>query len=142
MPARPADTSLADTIEDAADIAIPQAEERRAAPADDEQEAGPRVERAEILRVPANLVDDLVNFAGEISIFRSRLEEQVSVLGSSVTEVDETVIRLRDQLRNLEIETEAQILARYEREHGRSEEHTSELQSRGQIVCRLLLDKT
>src|SRR5690625_2487230 len=121
MPARPADTSLADTIEDEADIAIPQAEERRAAPADDEQEAGPRVERAEILRVPANLVDDLVNFAGEISIFRSRLEEQVSVLGSSVTEIDETVIRLRDQLRNLEIETEAQILARYEREHGPSD---------------------
>lgn len=121
MPARPADTSLADTIEDEADIAIPQAEERRAAPADDEQEAGPRVERAEILRVPANLVDDLVNFAGEISIFRSRLEEQVNVLGSSVTEIDETVIRLRDQLRNLEIETEAQILARYEREHGPSD---------------------
>src|SRR5690625_7501321 len=50
MPARPADTSLADTIEDEADIAIPQAEERRAAPADDEQEAGPPVERAEKLR--------------------------------------------------------------------------------------------
>src|SRR5437870_10410963 len=25
--------------------------------------------------------------------------------------------------------------------HGRSEEHTSELQSRGQLVCRLLLEK-
>ncbi|HLS05989.1 MAG TPA: Hpt domain-containing protein [Wenzhouxiangella sp.] len=120
MPARPADTSLAATIEDETDVAIPHAEERPAAPAD-KLEAGPRIERAEILRVPADLVDDLVNFAGEISIFRSRLEEQVNVLGSSVTEIDETVIRLRDQLRNLEIETEAQILARYEREHGPSD---------------------
>src|SRR5690625_4035554 len=120
MPARPADTSLAATIEDETDVAIPHAEERPAAPAD-KLEAGPRIERAEILRVPADLVDDLVNFAGEISIFRSRLEEQVNVLGSSVTEIDETVIRLRDQLRNLEIETEAQSLARYEREHGPSD---------------------
>src|SRR5690625_2335768 len=120
MPARPADTSLAATIEDETDVAIPHAEERPAAPAD-KLEAGPRIERAEILRVPADLVDDLVNFAGEISIFRSRLEEQVNVLDSSVTEIDETVIRLRHQLSNLEIETEAQILARYEREHGPSD---------------------
>src|SRR5699024_1993468 len=77
--------------------------------------------RSETLRVPANLLDNLVNFAGEISIFRSRLEEQVNVFRNNVAEVDETVIRLRDQLRNLEIETEAQILARYEREHGPSD---------------------
>src|SRR5690625_7728503 len=119
-PDNPAVTSHATTIEDETDVAIPHAEERPAAPAD-KLEAGPRIERAEILRVPADLVDDLVNFAGEISIFRSRLEEQVNVLGSSVTEIDETVIRLRDQLRNLEIETEAQILTRYEREHGPSD---------------------
>src|SRR5437870_11387803 len=30
---------------------------------------------------------------------------------------------------------------RLAREHFRSEEHTSELQSRGQLVCRLLLEK-
>src|SRR5690554_7775610 len=29
----------------------------------------------------------------------------------------------------------------YSKSHGRSEEHTSELQSRPQLVCRLLLDK-
>src|SRR5690625_5821000 len=71
MPARPADTSLAATIEDETDVAIPHAEERPAAPAD-KLEAGPRIERAEILRVPAALGDDLVNLAGELSIFRSR----------------------------------------------------------------------
>ena len=96
--------------------------------ADQEEPAAPeqldeaQVARTETLRVPANLVDDLVNFAGEISIFRSRLEEQVNVFRNNVSEVDETVIRLRDQLRKLEIETEAQILARYEREHGPTDE--------------------
>ncbi len=74
--------------------------------------------RRDTLRVDADLVDDLVNYAGEISIFRSRLEQQVSVFRTNVTEVDSTVNRLRDQLRKLELETEAQILARFEREHG------------------------
>src|SRR5207253_4308759 len=32
-------------------------------------------------------------------------------------------------------------LSSNERQHGRSEEHTSELQSRGHLVCRLLLEK-
>ncbi len=81
-----------------------------------------QVSRTENLRVPMDLVDDLVNYAGEISIFRSRLEEQVTVFRTNVAEIDETVIRLRDQLRKLEIETEAQILARYEREHGPADE--------------------
>ncbi len=78
--------------------------------------------RVENLRVPSALIDELVNYAGEISIFRSRLEQQISVFRNNVGEVDETVIRLRDQLRKLEMETEAQILARYEREHGPADE--------------------
>ena len=89
---------------------------------DREVEDTTQVTRTENLRVPMDLVDDLVNYAGEISIFRSRLEEQVTVFRTNVAEVDETVLRLRDQLRKLEIETEAQILARYEREHGPADE--------------------
>lgn len=74
--------------------------------------------RGDTLRINAGLLDNLVNFAGEISIFRSRLEQQVNLFQQNVGEVDSTVIRLREQLRKMEIETEAQILARYEREHG------------------------
>ncbi len=91
-------------------------------PVDTDVEDTTQVTRTENLRVPMDLVDDLVNYAGEISIFRSRLEEQVTVFRTNVAEIDETVIRLRDQLRKLEIETEAQILARYEREHGPADE--------------------
>ncbi len=77
--------------------------------------------RTESLRVGANLIDDLVNQAGEVSIFRSRLEQRLTQIRGNINEVDETVARLRNQLRKLEIETEAQILARFEREHGPAE---------------------
>src|SRR5690625_5681880 len=36
---------------------------------------------------------------------------------------------------------DSEILRQVEQQTGRSEEHTSELQSRGHLVCRLLLEK-
>ena len=70
----------------------------------------------EMIRVHSELLDSLVNYAGEVSIYRSRLEEQISTFRFNLVEFDQTVSRLRDQLRKLEIETEAQIIARYQRE--------------------------
>jgi len=74
------------------------------------------------IRVRAELLDRLVNNAGEVSIFRARLEQQNGDLSFNLSELDQTVSRLRDQLRNLEMETEAQILFRYEREKELGEE--------------------
>ncbi|HET6588117.1 MAG TPA: cell envelope integrity protein TolA, partial [Oleiagrimonas sp.] len=71
----------------------------------------------EMIRVRSDLIDSLVNFAGEVSIYRARLEQQVSGFRFNLIEFDQTVTRLRDQLRKMEIETEAQIIARYQREH-------------------------
>ncbi|MEW8507595.1 MAG: Hpt domain-containing protein [Candidatus Thiodiazotropha sp.] len=71
----------------------------------------------EQVRVNADLMDRLVNHAGEVSIYRARLEQQNSVLGFNLSELEQTVSRLHTQLRNLEIETEAQIIYRWEREH-------------------------
>ena len=62
-------------------------------------------------------MDRLVNHAGEVSIYRARLEQQNSVLGFTLAELEQTVSRLYTQLRNLEIETEAQILYRWDRDH-------------------------
>ncbi len=70
----------------------------------------------ELVRVKASLLDELVNNAGEVSIYRSRLEQQVGASRFNLVEMDQTVLRLRQQLRKLEIETEAQILFRYEKE--------------------------
>ncbi|MCW8999954.1 MAG: Hpt domain-containing protein, partial [Kangiellaceae bacterium] len=69
---------------------------------------------AEVVRVPADQLEGLVNLAGETSIFRSRLEQQMSVLKYNLEEMSSTIERLRDQLRNLDIETEAQIVYRRE----------------------------
>ena len=82
----------------------------------DEEEIAPRATQ-EMIRVRADTLDTLVNFAGEVSIYRSRLEQQVGNFRSNLVELEQTVSRLRDQLRTLEMETEAQILSRFQREH-------------------------
>jgi chemosensory pili system protein ChpA (sensor histidine kinase/response regulator) len=71
-------------------------------------------ERAETTRVDAGLLDALLNGAGEISIFQSRLKQQLHSIEFHLGELGATVTRLREQLRNLEAETEAQILHRHE----------------------------
>lgn len=68
------------------------------------------------VRINAELMDRLVNDAGEISIYRARLEQQNNVLSYNLSELQQTVTRLKTQLRNLEIETEAQILYGWDRE--------------------------
>ncbi|MEO7433353.1 MAG: Hpt domain-containing protein [Dokdonella sp.] len=70
----------------------------------------------EMIRVRSDLLDSLVNYAGEVSIYRSRLEQQIATFRFNLVEFDQTVARLREQLRKLEIETEAQIIARFQRE--------------------------
>ncbi len=70
-------------------------------------------ERGEVARVDAELLDNLLNNAGEVSILRSRLEQQVSSLEFNLSELGRTVTRLKDQFRKLEIETEAQILHKH-----------------------------
>jgi len=68
----------------------------------------------EVVKVAAQLLEDLVNLAGETSISRSRVEEQMSEMSFSVDELDMTIDRLKGQLRRLEIETDAQIAYRQE----------------------------
>jgi chemosensory pili system protein ChpA (sensor histidine kinase/response regulator) len=70
----------------------------------------------EMVKVSADLLDNLVNLAGETSISRGRLEQQVTDFSYSLEEMDSTLERLRDQLRRLDIETEAQVLFRQERQ--------------------------
>ena len=73
----------------------------------------PRIQHEQV-RVRADLLDNLVNFAGEVSIYRSRMEQQTNSFRYNLRELDETISRLRHQLRAFEIETEAQIQYRQE----------------------------
>ena len=70
----------------------------------------------EQVRIRADLLDRLVNYAGEVAIYRCRLEQQLGAFRGAMGEMEQTNARLRDQLRRLDIETEAQIIARYQRE--------------------------
>jgi chemosensory pili system protein ChpA (sensor histidine kinase/response regulator) len=76
-------------------------------------------DRPELARVDAELLDQLLNNSGEASIARARLEQQIGSIDFNVGELSRTVTRLKEQLRKLELETEAQILHRYEEEKGR-----------------------
>ena len=82
---------------------------------DESGEQGARAPQ-EMVRIRADLLDRLVNYAGEVAIYRSRLEQQLGAFRGAMGEMEQTNARLRDQLRRLEIETEAQIIARYQRE--------------------------
>jgi chemosensory pili system protein ChpA (sensor histidine kinase/response regulator) len=77
------------------------------------------VERAEMARVDAELLDTMLNNAGEVSIFRARLEQQVNSIDFNLAELARTVTRLKDQLRGLEMETEVQVLNRHRDEEAR-----------------------
>jgi len=71
-------------------------------------------ERQELARVDAELLDELLNNAGEVSIFRARVEQQMTSVEFNLAELERTVTRLREQLRKLELETEAMILHRHQ----------------------------
>ncbi|MCC5871712.1 MAG: Hpt domain-containing protein [Gammaproteobacteria bacterium] len=68
----------------------------------------------EMIRVAAGLLDDLVSLAGESSIMRGRIQQQVTDFGHALEEMDATIERIRQQVRRLELETEAQVLFRQE----------------------------
>jgi len=78
------------------------------------RELQPVAEPRELARIDAELLDDLLNNAGEVSILRARLEQQWNSVESNLAELSRVTTRLKEQLRRLELETEAQILARHE----------------------------
>ncbi|UMR31135.1 Hpt domain-containing protein [Massilia sp. MB5] len=65
-----------------------------------------------LVRVRADILDRLVNQAGEVSISRSRLENEVGSLRASLNDFSENLNRLRRQLREVEMQAESQIASR------------------------------
>ena len=68
--------------------------------------------KAALVRVRADILDRLVNQAGEVSITRSKIENEVGVLGASLGEFSDNLARLRRQLREVEMQAESQIASR------------------------------
>jgi chemosensory pili system protein ChpA (sensor histidine kinase/response regulator) len=92
--AAPAPTAAAATVEPRTEVHDPEAAARN------------------MLRVRADIVDKLVNEAGEIAIARGRIEGEMRSLKTSLLELTENVIRLRNQLRDIEIQAELQMQSR------------------------------
>jgi chemosensory pili system protein ChpA (sensor histidine kinase/response regulator) len=113
QPLPPAD-QLIDAIKNFSHPAVPET------PAPVVASATPKIEMpapqpdagADMVKVSAELLDDLVNLAGETSIFRGRIEQQVNDARVTLSEMETTIERMRDQLRRLDTETQGRILSR------------------------------
>lgn len=73
-------------------------------------------------RVSVAKLRSMLDDAGEINIYRSRMEQQTATLQNQLNEMQRTIERSREQLHNLEIETEASILARHRGDASEPEE--------------------
>jgi chemosensory pili system protein ChpA (sensor histidine kinase/response regulator) len=65
-----------------------------------------------MVRVRSEVIDRLVNETGEVSIARARIEGELRSLKSNLLELTNSVIRLRGQVREIEIQAETQIQSR------------------------------
>ena len=66
------------------------------------------------VRVRAPLLERLINEAGEVSIRRSRMESEVGQMKGSMSDLSDNLERLRQQLRDMEFQANAQIGSRLE----------------------------
>lgn len=67
---------------------------------------------AAILRVRSDVVDDLVNEAGEISVARSRMEVELSAFKGGLHDLTSSVLGMRKLVREIEMHAEGQMQAR------------------------------
>ncbi len=141
-------TEVADTEVIISEVAtgsqdIDQAGLNQAAPAAAQfaAEATPARE-APTLRVRADWVDRMVNQAGEVAIARSRIESEMFALKRQVTELSEALRRLKDHLREVEIQAESQMQATFQSQTG--DEHFDPLEfdrfTRFQEVTRFMAE--
>ncbi|MDH4549731.1 Hpt domain-containing protein [Pseudomonas sp. BN607] len=74
--------------------------------------AAPERAPGDMVKVDAELLDELGNLAGEHSIIRGRIEQQVNDAQFTLNEMETTLERMRDQLLRLDIETQGRISSR------------------------------
>ena len=63
------------------------------------------------VRVDSELLGTLANYAGEVSIARSRIQQQVSNFKENLDELHKNIERFNTQIRELEIQADTQILS-------------------------------
>ncbi|NMG67555.1 response regulator [Azoarcus indigens] len=141
----PADAQPAKAAEAAATTAAPAAEAALAGDPGDGKDAAADIENiaSPTLRVRADLVDRFVNEAGEIGIARTRIEGELRTLRRSLLDLTENVIRLRNQLREVEIQADVQMqsrIAQAESAHGEFDPLEMDRYTRLQELTRMMAE--
>jgi chemosensory pili system protein ChpA (sensor histidine kinase/response regulator) len=109
------DLSSAESVSSSDDSALPwQHVERRSRDDDPAEATRARRDRRGQVRVRTAVLTDLVNDASEVTIARSRMEQQIYGFRDNLGELNRNVVRFREQLRELEIQSESQILYKTE----------------------------
>jgi chemosensory pili system protein ChpA (sensor histidine kinase/response regulator) len=67
---------------------------------------------AGMLRVNADTLDYLITESGEVAIARSRIEAELRLVKQSLGDLDDSIARLRTQLREVEIQADSQMQSR------------------------------
>ncbi|MGH8457951.1 MAG: Hpt domain-containing protein, partial [Nevskiales bacterium] len=80
--------------------------------------ADARAAQSEMARIAVEQLDSMLNEAGEISIYRSRLEQQNTSLQFQLNEMLQTISRIRGQVHGLDTEAQAMIVARQQGQAG------------------------
>ena len=95
-----------------------------------------------VLRVRSDWVDRMVNEAGEVAIARSRIESEMFSLKRQVSELSEALRRLKDHMREVEIQAEAQMQATFQSHGGKGDFDPLEFDrfTRFQEVARFLTE--
>ncbi|MEA3194849.1 MAG: hypothetical protein QOD26_3182, partial [Betaproteobacteria bacterium] len=84
--------------------------------------AGPRVEPQRVaaplpspaatLRVNAETLDHLINESGEVAIARSRVEAELRTVKQALSDLNDSIARIRGQLREAELQADSQMQSR------------------------------
>lgn len=107
-----------DSMRTAAEAGTPARAEASSAALEDTGEPAPTAEtqprpvqaglpQQEMVRVSSDLLEELISLAGESSITRGRVEQQIADFGEALEEMEETIERIREHVRRLEIEAES-----------------------------------
>jgi chemosensory pili system protein ChpA (sensor histidine kinase/response regulator) len=112
MAAGPVQEAPAAPAEAPSAVAAAAAPQAVAAVPEQPRAEAPLAAPAAMLRVNAETLDHLINESGEVSIARSRVEAELRAVKQAIADLNDSIARLRSQLREVEIQADSQMRAR------------------------------
>lgn len=110
-------TSEEDSQEQASEGLASQVSSDSALAAEVDSEKTATNQNQEMVRVSSELLEELIDLSGESNITRGRVEQQIRDFGESLQEMEDTINRIRADVRRLEIEAESRETVFHNTEH-------------------------